>query len=206
MAETTTTTMPTPADNAPLVLKNKTVFNLAQRDGPAPSPAIPRKSSLLTKVMVGVDDSESSERAFRKAVRLVDGNAGEVYVVHVAELVTHPMEDHPATALASIVNPLEDRLEYVNALEQREKARRVQAKYEKLFDEVSQDRFTYISVEAPSAKEALCAKAKEIGDIELLIIGASSSSVITRLVLGSTAEYTVNNAPCNVLVMKDKRL
>lgn len=155
----------------------------------APKPVAP----LLRKVMVCVDESDAAEKAFRKAASLVQGGEGEVIVLHVAEIM------EPKLNALSLLNPLEDNMQFINKIEQREKAQEIKKKYETLFDEVptvktlfcavcyrcltslrKQERFTFVNLEYPSAREGICKQVDEFGDLDLLVLGSRGAGLLTR--------------------------
>jgi len=142
----------------------------------------------LRKVMVCVDESAAAEKAFRKAAGLVQGGEGELIVLHVAEIM------EPKLNALSLLNPLEDNMQFINKIEQREKAQEIKKKYEALFDEVPtvsllfiainltlpQERFTFVNLEHPSAREGICKQVDEFGDLDLLILGSRGAGLLTR--------------------------
>ena len=42
----------------------------------------------------------------------------------------------------------------------------------------------------------------EENDIDLIVMGSTGKGAIDRVLVGSTASYVVNHAPCNVMVVK----
>ena len=51
----------------------------------------------------------------------------------------------------------------------------------------------------PKAKIVAYAEEKKI---DLILMGATGTGTFSRLLLGSTTAYVVNNAPCNVMVVR----
>ena len=51
----------------------------------------------------------------------------------------------------------------------------------------------------PKAKIVAFAEEKKI---DLILMGATGTGTFSRLLLGSTTAYVVNNAPCNVMVVR----
>ncbi|MDN5462699.1 MAG: universal stress protein, partial [Lactococcus sp.] len=52
-----------------------------------------------------------------------------------------------------------------------------------------------------NAKRKIVQYAKD-NEIDLIVIGATGTGVIDKLFIGSTTQYVVNHAPCNVMVVK----
>ncbi|VFQ83247.1 unnamed protein product [Cuscuta campestris] len=58
-------------------------------------------------------------------------------------------------------------------------------------------------IEAGDPKDAIC-QAVEKMKIQLLVLGSHSRGALKRAILGSVSNYCVNNANCQVLVVKKK--
>ncbi|MCQ5149684.1 universal stress protein, partial [Coprococcus eutactus] len=43
---------------------------------------------------------------------------------------------------------------------------------------------------------------EEDKNIDLIVIGATGTDMFDRLLVGSTTNYVINHAPCNVIVVK----
>ena len=52
-----------------------------------------------------------------------------------------------------------------------------------------------------NAKRQIVQYAKE-NKIDLIVIGSTGTGVIDKFFVGSTTQYVVNHAPCNVMVVK----
>jgi len=130
-------------------------------------------------------------KALDKAVELMaKEREGHMYVIHVVEIV-QPFA----------LDLFHDMVEHLNNVENREKGRQVKAMYEKLCMNHAEIKSSYISVEHPRTKEAICEKAKELG-VDIVIVGNRGLSTVQRLLLGSVSEHVVRNAPCSVLVVR----
>ena len=57
-------------------------------------------------------------------------------------------------------------------------------------------------VKVGNAKVELAERYPKENDIDLIIIGATGLNVVGRLLVGSTAAYTIREAPCDVTVVK----
>ena len=53
-----------------------------------------------------------------------------------------------------------------------------------------------------SPKKVLCFDLPETYKIDLIYMGATGKDAVERMLVGSTTAYVVNNAPCNVMVVK----
>lgn len=57
-----------------------------------------------------------------------------------------------------------------------------------------------ICVESP--KKALYFELPEVYKIDLIYISATGKRMLERMLVGSTTDYVVNNAPCDVMVVR----
>lgn len=53
-----------------------------------------------------------------------------------------------------------------------------------------------------SPKKALCFELPEAYKIDLIYMGATSKGRLEQILVGATTTYVVNNAPCDVMVVK----
>ncbi|MDN2639384.1 universal stress protein [Enterococcus avium] len=53
-----------------------------------------------------------------------------------------------------------------------------------------------------SPKKALYFELPEVYKIDLIYIGATGKGRLERMLVGSTTDYVVNNAPCDVMVVR----
>ena len=58
-------------------------------------------------------------------------------------------------------------------------------------------------VEIGDAATTICAIAEELG-VDVIVVGSHGRKGVSRLVLGSTSEHVVRNAPCPVLVVREQ--
>jgi nucleotide-binding universal stress UspA family protein len=135
-------------------------------------------------VLAGIDFSPLSSEVLRTAADLTKGGPGELHVVYVTARALSE-----STAILSADRPLELASE----------ADAAHARLERLAKEaaLSVPRVVlHVRVGRPDVEIAQLAQ--DIG-ADLLVIGAGSAGRLERLLLGSTAESLVRNAPCPVL-------
>ncbi len=137
-------------------------------------------------VVVGVDDTDRSLIAARKALRLatmLDAELHAVFVAHVPPAMLAVLAGVPAAAG-----------EFADA--QREG---VWAGVGPLLDETSVP-VHRIDLEGYPA-DALVEYAQDVG-AGLIVVGSRGRGDLASLVLGSTSHRVVNQAPCDVLIAK----
>lgn len=140
------------------------------------------------KILVGVDESDMSKHAVEHALRLAERLGAEVHVAHAAYI--------PATVLAAMGGaPLS--LDDLIAGQRRS----VWAGLESVLHGA---KVTVRTVDLDGyPPDALIDYAKSSG-IDLLVVGTRGRGPIASMVLGSTSHRVVNNAPCDVLVVRPR--
>ena len=141
----------------------------------------------LKKIVVPVDFSEHSRHALRHAIALAKPFEAEIILVHVVEALVIP-PDVEVVELAALAARLND--EAARLLTQWRKQVAAQATVKE--DLRAGTPYQQI-IEAASEQEA-----------DLIVMGTHGRSGLTRLVIGSTAERVVRQAPCPVLVVRER--
>lgn len=135
------------------------------------------------KILVAVDGSEQANDAVKEATAIAKKNQADLIVLTVAEssmlatdarVVEYLLEQHDISS-----NTILSNAEHFISQE-------VPVSFDKVMG---------------NPKASIVQYAKE-HDVDLIVIGATGKGVITRALIGSTAAYVVNHAPCNVLVVK----
>ncbi|KAI4369005.1 hypothetical protein MLD38_017500 [Melastoma candidum] len=153
------------------------------------------------KVMVAIDESESSYRALVWALKNLKENMKEVVIfmaqpppqqcVAVAAPLSSALMFYPASGSPEFVNCLrEQQRKFTLAL--LDKAKEVCANHG-----VNAETFT----DEGDPKEAICS-AVERFNINLLVMGEHDQGKIKRALVGSVSNYCVQKAKCPVLVVK----
>ncbi len=134
-------------------------------------------------IMVAVDGSEQSYHAVQEAVEVTKRNGGKLQIVTVKDNKRY----YGMAGAGFVETPGLDQMaqEILN-----EASRLVGDKVEVTLQELS-----------GTPKYRIVSFAEE-HNIDLIVIGSTGAGVIDKLMLGSTTQYVVSHAPCNVMVIK----
>lgn len=142
--------------------------------------------STYKKILVAMDGSPQSEKAFDEAIEIAKRNEAAVIltsIINDAELTSS------AFAFSRLLN---DEKEHVRELmEERVKRMKV----------AGVENVTTIT-EIGSPKIKIATEIPRDEGIDLIVMGSTGKGAITQALMGSTTSYVVNHAPCNVMVIK----
>lgn len=143
------------------------------------------------RILVGIDGSKQSDMAFNKAVEVAKQNDAKLYLLSVINGERMPSGGPNGFGFVgrSVYKPAVETMKEKLA-EYQQKAKQVGVK------EVTME------VEVGNAKVELAESYPAKNDIDLIVIGATGLNVVGRLIVGSTASYTIREAPCDVTVVK----
>lgn len=134
-------------------------------------------------ILVGVDGSDQSEKAFIEAVWLAKEHCSQLFIVYIdSEVVPYQDEkDEVARLRKQISKPVLGKVERAQSfgVEQVE-----------------------VIVESGNPKKLLAKSLPKERQIDAIVIGTSRSGKASKGLIGSTVAYVVNRAPCTVLVVK----
>lgn len=145
------------------------------------------------KVLVGVDGSKQASHAFERAISIARRNDATLVIASVLNADKYV---GVGMAIGAV---------HVNQMVEEDLLGNMEAQNEPL---VAQARAAGIAnvildVSAGNAKTALAEGLVEKYDIDLIVVGATGTSVLERMLIGSTTNYVIRNAPVDVLVARD---
>lgn len=144
---------------------------------------------VIKKILVPIDGSDPSERAFEMACTIAEKTAGEIILLYVvdadAEGFFFPGSGIPVTGT-----------EAAEAMEKKGKA---------ILDLISGNApkdlklTSLVRIGTPGGVIARTAKAE---GVDMIVMGNSGKGSISSFVMGSVSHYTVQHASCPVLIVK----
>ncbi|QDK71950.1 universal stress protein [Lactococcus protaetiae] len=136
-------------------------------------------------ILVAVDGSEQSYDAVREAINISKRNKARLKVLYVLndKLANIPVHMDTITLYKSVQEHADFVMEQIH--------RRID---DKEYD------FEIVRLTGTPKRE-IVSFSKE-NNIDLIIIGSTGLDAIDRFIVGSTTQYVVSHAPCNVIVVK----
>jgi universal stress protein A len=141
----------------------------------------------LKKILVPLDFSQISEKAFRYAIKFAGQFGSSVTLLHVIQPMVYPADfGYPPT----LVDSLDDTM-------QQAAKERLQAMASSAPIEME----TIIRLGQPYHEITIAARELEV---DLIIITTHGHTGLKHALLGSTAERVVRHAPCPVLTLRER--
>ena len=140
----------------------------------------------IKKILVPVDGSDPSERAFSYACAFAEKTGAEVILLYVvdADTLIYPVYrvSLAESDTSSIKKRGEDTLSlYANDAPEDVKVRQI------------------VNIGVPGSSIIRTAEAEEV---DLIVMGNSGKGSVSSFVMGSVSHYTVHHAKCPVLIVK----
>lgn len=156
---------------------------------------------MYKKILLAIDGSENSDRATKKAIQLEKIFNAEVIAFHAVEY-------HKIPKIMPLPMPYNTSYSYAIAAHDQELIRKQMLESgETLIKKTTED-FNDAGVEVDArlvefnSPEDYALKQVEEENIDLIILGCKGHSKLKRVFLGSVAEKLVNEASCDVLVVR----
>ena len=134
-------------------------------------------------ILVAVDGSDQANQAIQEAIEISKRNQASLFVVHAKDVAQ-------LYGTAYIMPAV---------LEEAEK------QSTEILDEAGKligDKVEYKAFQVSGSPKKEIVDFAEENDIDLIVMGSTGKGAIARVLVGSTASYVVNHAPCNVMVVK----
>lgn len=141
-------------------------------------------------ILVAVDGSDNSHLAFKHGVEVAKRNEATLYVLQV-------INDQNGT---------QSPFAYGKIIEEEQK--RADEEMAAYLAYAKNHRFTQLEsiVKIGNPKNMIARTVPEEYKIDLIMIGATGKGMVNRLLIGSTTNYVVQHAKCNILVVKDQEV
>lgn len=140
---------------------------------------------MYKNILVGLDGSPQAENALKEAVEAAKRNQARLFLIQIID---------DSQYLLNSAIPVGDLVE--------EEEKRAQAY---LINKIAEIDFPNASaiVKVGNPKRLLTQEIPEEYKIDLIYLGATGKGRLERIWVGSVANYVVNHAPCNVMIVRE---
>lgn len=138
------------------------------------------------KILVALDGSVQSEKAFKESIEIAKRNEATLYLTWIINDI------ELTTSAYSFAKLLTEEQAFVEDF--------MVKKVKEATDAGVKEVETIVEIGSPKRKVGVDVPTEY--DIDLIIMGSTGKGAITQALVGSTTSYVVNHAPCNVLVVK----
>lgn len=156
---------------------------------------------MFHKILVAIDESAASQRAFAAALETAVALKAELLLVHVLDVFSPRSPERPSLSFNSYSMALEKGVQeaYQNEWNQ------FSIHYDALLKqrkEAAEKACIKASSEQPYGRPgpAICEVART-HSVDLIVIGSRNHTYLRELVLGSVSNYIIHHAPCSVTVV-----
>ncbi|PKO92361.1 MAG: universal stress protein [Betaproteobacteria bacterium HGW-Betaproteobacteria-10] len=146
---------------------------------------------MYKKILVAIDDSETSASALREALLIAKASNAKLYIAHVADAMLMSMHGRTFSSTLNIEHAIAEISSAGRTLLDTAAKSAEGIDAETLLLETRNRRIS----------EILSDKAKELG-VDLIIIGRHGQRGLATLILGSTAEQLAKMATASVLLVR----
>ena len=146
---------------------------------------------MYKKILVAIDDSETSRSALREALHIAKCSNAKLYVTHVADETLMSMHGRTFSTSLNIEHAINAIADAGRGLLEEAMKSTEGVEAESLLLEARNRRIS----------ETLADKAKEL-DIDLIIVGRHGQRGLAALILGSVAEQLAKIATASVLLVR----
>jgi nucleotide-binding universal stress UspA family protein len=156
---------------------------------------------MFNHILVAIDPSASSQRAFDTALDLAKALSAQLTLVHALDRSDPDSPREPYTA----VNSYSMELDALLRKDYEYKWGEFVKHYDSLLKQM-QERAEAVGVQAgylqPNGRPgpAICTIAKT-GKVDLIVVGSHGRTGLRQMFLGSVSNYVMHHAPCSVMVI-----
>lgn len=137
------------------------------------------------KILVAIDGSSQSYQALQEAVELAEHHQALLKIVYVLN-----------DKLANIPVQVNSKVIYQTVQEHSDHV------IEEVQTRMADQKVTYEILRLTGTPKKEIVNFSKENDIDLLLIGSTGLDALDRFILGSTTQYVVNHATCNLIVVK----
>ncbi len=156
---------------------------------------------MFKKILVAIDESAASQRAFTSAIETASALKAELLLVHVLDVFSPSSPERPTISFDSYSIALEKAVQETYQQEWNQFASHCNALLKQRTEE-TEAAGVETSYEQPYGRPgpAICEVART-HKADLIVIGSRNHTTLRELVLGSVSNYVIHHAPCSVTIV-----
>lgn len=147
--------------------------------------------NVYSSILVPVDGSKQSERAFKKALAIAKRNSAKLVLAHVVDPgfiqdldhIGGRYHDQLMRNAVNRANTILDELEQIAGIDGHHDIIKV--------------------IRQGTPKEEIARNLATEHKIDLIVMGATGRNAVEKFLVGSTSEYVLRHAICDVLIVRD---
>lgn len=148
------------------------------------------------RILIAIDGSESSENALTNAIKIAERNNGELIIAHVFDINSY--------ALGMIDTAGISTLDATGIDVDKERMENLLKEYKEKAEKHDINKVQTIMVQG-TPKILLTKDIPNDYHVDLIVVGQTGMNAVERWMMGSVSEHIIRNAPCDVLVVRNKK-
>lgn len=140
------------------------------------------------RILVPIDGSKQSERALKQAVEIAERNQAEMVMAMI-------VDDNVAYMTNTYRSGIKEGMTI--------RANEILDQFEKIAKRTGFNQLEKV-VDYGRAKQVISDDLVKKHDIDLIIMASTGMGATSKLLIGSTSEYVIRHAHCDVLIVKEK--
>ncbi|MGF1515670.1 MAG: universal stress protein [Elainellaceae cyanobacterium] len=156
---------------------------------------------MLAKILVAIDNSAASSRAFETALELTQALKAELVLVHALDVFDPASPERPAISATSYSIQLDEMLRKNYEQRWAEFVAHYDALLKQYQEEAEAAGVSTSYIQPYGCPGSAICEAARVSDADLVIVGSRDRSGLRELILTSISSYLMHHAPCSVMVV-----
>ncbi|MEM6598944.1 MAG: universal stress protein [Cyanobacteria bacterium P01_C01_bin.69] len=159
------------------------------------------RSIPFQTIMVAIDSTEVSHKAFNKAVSIAKALDAKLLITHVLSFrdADSPRPIHSYSTPDTIV--IDEAIHQQYQRDWNAYVEHYEALLKQKIEEAQAEGVEAESMQPQGATGRVLCKVARTSEVDLLVVGSHQRRGISELMMGSTSNYIMHHAPCSVLVV-----
>ena len=156
---------------------------------------------MIRKILVAIDESAASDRAFAQSLEMAKALDAGLILVHALDVFDPASPEYPTIAVDSYSVHLDKAVRENYEKQWAEFVRHTEALIQRKQQEAEAIGLVAQYVQPYGRPGSAICKVAETAQADLIIVGSRGRSGIKEMLLGSVSNYIMHHAPCSVAVV-----